>query len=187
LFGFKTDPCTIVAPDGSIRSTPQAQFTGSLIIIQGADVVVLPGDEIRRKLPNGTEEAFNVIDPVFYDEHFGPHFQIKVTRKGVFQPHTGGNYNLHVTGSNARINVGSQDHSTNISNTGDVFGDIVGALKSGVKDQQKLAELIQAVETMKAEKGKTGFVQAYQKFIGLAADHIGVITPFLPALTSLMG
>jgi hypothetical protein len=40
---------------------------------------------------------------------------------------------------------------------------------------------------MKNEKGKTGFVQAYQNFIGLAADHIGVITPFLPALTSLIG
>ncbi len=186
MFGFKTDPSTIIAPDGSIRSTPQAQFTGSLIIIQGANVVVLPGDEIRRKLPNGTEEAFNVIDPVFYNEHFGPHFQIKVSRKGAFPPHTGGNYSVNVTGPNARVNIGSHDQSTNI-NAGDVFGDIAAALESGVQDQQKRDTLIEAVEEMKRQQGKTGFIHAYQKFVGLAADHIGLISPFLPALTNLIG
>lgn len=178
----------IVAPDGSIRSRPRAQFAGSsLIVIQGRDIVVMPGDEIRRTLPNGTEEAFNVIDPVFYDEHFGPHFQIKVSRKVVFQPHSGGNYNVHVTGANARVNIASQDQSTNIASAGDLFGDIVGALKSEIRDEKKLADLLLAVEAMKSQKGETGFVQAYQKFIGLAADHIGVITPFLPALTNLIG
>ena len=34
--------------------------------------------------------------------------------------------------------------------------------------------------------GGTGFVGAYQKFVGLAADHMGVIGPFLPALTGLL-
>lgn len=186
MFGFKTHPCTIVAPDGSVRSTPKAQFSGSLVIIEGADVVVMPGDEIRRTLPNGTEEAFNVIDPVFYDEHFGPHFQIKVSRKGVFPVHTGGNYNVHVSGPNSRVNIASQDHSVNLV-AGDIFGEITTALKGGISDQRKLNELLDLVEEMKRERGGKGFVLAYQKFVGLAAEHVELISPFLPALANLIG
>ena len=187
MFGFKTDPCTIVASDGSIRATTRAQFAGSsLIVIQGADIVVMPGDEIRRKLPNGTEETFEVIDPVFYTERFGPHFQIKVTRKGVFPVNSGGNFNIHLSGSNSRVNIQSHDQSTNIT-ADNVFGEIATALKAGISDSQKLIELLAAVEEMKRERGRSGFVQAYQKFVGLAADHIGLISPFLPALTSLIG
>src|SRR6202035_5363064 len=67
LLGFKTHSCEIVAPDGSVRSSTQAQFTGDLIIIEGKETVVFTGDEIRRELPNGTDETFEVIDPTFYD------------------------------------------------------------------------------------------------------------------------
>jgi hypothetical protein len=150
---------------------------------------VLPGDEIRRKLPNGTEEAFQVIDPVFYNTgigSMGSHFQIKVKRKGAFEPHTGGNYNLNVTGSNARVNIGSTDQSTNIAIEGDIFGQIGTALKSGINDQEALKVLIDALDDMKRKKGQSGFVVAYQKFVSLAADHIGLIGPFLPALTNLI-
>jgi hypothetical protein len=186
MLGFKTHPCTIVAPDGSVRSTPSAHFAGSLITIQGADVVVMPGDEIRRLLPNGTEEVFDVIDPVFYDEHFGPHFQIKVSRKGAFPPHTGGNYNVHVSGPNSRVNIASQDHSVNLV-AGDIFGDVTTALRGGIADQQKLNELLELVEEMKRERGRKGFIHAYQKFVASAAEHVALIAPFLPALTNLLG
>jgi hypothetical protein len=188
LSAFKKDPCTIVAPDGAIRATPKAQFAGSsLVVIQGTDVVVMPGDEIRRKLPNGTGEAFNVIDPTFYDTGpFGPHFQIKVARKGVFPLNSGGNYTVHVSGPNSRVNIGSQDHSINVA-ADNVFGEITAALKAGISDQNKLAELLATVEEMKRERGRSGFMQAYQKFVGLAADHIGLVSPFLPALTNLLG
>jgi hypothetical protein len=56
-----------------------------------------------------------------------------------------------------------------------VFGEISTALKAGISDSQKLIELLAAVEEMKRERGRSGFVQAYQKFVGLAADHIGLI------------
>jgi hypothetical protein len=33
---------------------------------------------------------------------------------------------------------------------------------------------------------KKGFAKAYQNFIAAAADHITVLTPFLPALTNML-
>jgi len=188
VLGFKTHPCTIVGPDGIVRSKPQAQFAGAeLIVIKGANVVVHPGDEIRRELPNGTEEAFTVINPVFYDAHFGPHFQIKVRRKGMFPAHAGGNYNVSVTGSNARVNIGSHDQSTNVV-VGDIFGDICDALKSAIKDEEQLDSLLLATAEMRHEQGnREGFLPAYQKFISLAAEHMTVIAPFLPALAGMIG
>jgi hypothetical protein len=185
------EACTVVALDGTIRATRKAKFAGRDLIIFAAtaDAVVEPGDEIRRKLPNGTEEAFEVIDPTFYNvgvAGMGPHFQIKVRRKGTFPVNSGGNYTFHVSGSNSRVNVGSQDNSVNVV-ADSVFGDMASALRTGVGDQKKLDEILAALEDMKRERGRSGFLQAYQKFVAVCADHIGVVGPFLPALTSFLG
>jgi hypothetical protein len=186
---FQQDQSSIVAPDGTVRSTPLAQFAGRELIIIPGDVVVLPGDEIRRKLPNGTEEAFEVVDPTFYNHGLtgmGSHFQVKVRRKGAFPPRSGGNFTIHVAGTNSRVNVNSEDNSVNVA-ADTVFGDVASALRKGVNDPQKLQEILSALEEMKRERGGSEFLKAYQKFVGVCADHIGVISPFLPALTSMLG
>ncbi|MDO7837101.1 hypothetical protein Q4610_18820 [Sphingobium sp. HBC34] len=48
------------------------------------------------------------------------------------------------------------------------------------------AILVEAVKEMEKAKGTGRFVAAYQKFMGLIADHQGVITPFHPALARFM-
>ncbi|UTD27520.1 hypothetical protein [Bradyrhizobium sp. WD16] len=188
---FAEDPCTVVAPDGSLRVTRKALFAGRDLIVVAAtpDAMILPGDEIRRELPNGTEEVFEVIDPVFYKTGLtgkGPHYQVKVRRKGAYAAHTGGNYTIHVSGSNPRVNIHSQDHSVNVA-ADSVFGDVASALKDGVGDPRKLEEILASVESMKRERGGAGYIKAYQHFVSVCADHIGLVTPFLPALTSMLG
>jgi len=188
LLGFKTHKCDIVAPDGSIRSSPQAMFAGNdLITIKGSQTVVLPGDEIRRELPNGTDETFEVIDPVFYDTGvMGAHLQIKVKRKGAFPHRQGGNYSINISGANARVNIASTDQSHNVTVQGDIFGNIEAALRSNVSDQDRLDQILLSLNEMKEKRGHSGYVAAYQKFMAVVADHIGVVAPFLPALTSYM-
>jgi hypothetical protein len=187
LFGFKTHPCQIVAPDGSVRSSSQAQFTGDLIIIEGKDTVILPGDEIRRILPNGTDETFEVINPIFYDTGvMRPHFQVKVRRKGTFQHGQGGNYTINISGANARVNIASTDKSTNVMIQGDVFGNIEAALRAKVTDQGQLDQILSSLNELKNQRGQSGCIAAYQKFMAVAADHIGIVAPFLPALTAMM-
>lgn len=108
------DDIDVVAPDGSVRSRVKGYFSGKQFIIDDMTVDVREGDEIRRALPNGREEAFVVTDPKFYkDGHFGSHYQVSVARPRVFDKPSGGNYTISVSGENSRVNVGSTDNSFN--------------------------------------------------------------------------
>ncbi len=111
---IKPDDIDVVAPDGQVRSHVKGYYNGELFIIDDMTVDVRPGDEIRRLLPNGREETFVVGDPKFYnDGPFVSHYQVSITPRGVFDRHTGGNYTINLSGSNARVNIGSTDNSVN--------------------------------------------------------------------------
>jgi hypothetical protein len=47
---------------------------------------------------------------------------------------------------NARLKIGSHDHSRNIATQGNVFGDISTVLRGGVKNADELRQLLSAVE-----------------------------------------
>jgi hypothetical protein len=178
----------IVAPDGMVRASARGIFSGKQVTVFDSALIVFAGDEIRRKLPNGSEEAFEVVDPKFFDDFHGipANFQIDVRRKGVFEAGKGGNYSILVSGQNARVNVHSTDHSTNVASGGDIFGGLATAIQKGVQDENSRLAIIQAIALMKERQGKSGFHEAYRNFMSLAADHLGVILPFLPALAGML-
>lgn len=113
---FPKSKFEIIGSDGVVRCSVKAIHSGDTIVVPDASVVIQPGDEMRRTLPNGTDETFEVTDPRFHERfHSIPaHFQVKVRRKGTFPHNTGGNLNVTMSGPNARINVGSTDNSTNL-------------------------------------------------------------------------
>jgi hypothetical protein len=129
----------IVARNGTVRHRTKAIIDSNGVVIPDPLVVIEPGDEIRRRIPSGVEETFEVIDPVFH-ESFGSaipaHYQVKVRKKGTFREGTGGNYKVHVSGHNARVNIGSHDQSINTVSEGDIFGNISAALQTGVENAQ---------------------------------------------------
>lgn len=186
--GFPKSKFEIVGPDGSVRGETNAIHTGNTIIVLDVKLVILPGDEMRRSLPSGIDETYEVVDPVFHEKTFGvqPHYQVKVRRKGAYPHGTGGHFNITVSGANARVNVGSTDNSTNMVGSAAVFGDLTAAIKDGISDETQRDILLSSVQAMKEEHGGGGFVGAYQRFISVAADHFGVVGPFLPALASLL-
>jgi hypothetical protein len=141
---LKPSDIDIVAPDGTVRSQVKGYYagTGKEFIIDDMKVDVRPGDEIRRQLPNGKEEAFVVEDPKYIDsEHFGAHYRVSISRPHIFERHTGGNYHISVSGPNSRVNIKSQDSSTNLSVQGNVYNGIRQALAESVSDHNELSEL----------------------------------------------
>jgi hypothetical protein len=88
-------------------------------------------------------------------------------------------------GANARVNVGSNDHSVNSANDCSVFRDIETAAHA-IDDRQIRAAILSANRDMEKASSGPAFVGAYQKFIGLLADHLGVFGPMIPALTALL-
>lgn len=179
----------IVSPEGDVRSTGKGVFSGAKVVVFDDKLLVFAGDEIRRTLPNGADETFTVVDPVFYNRMSAipAHFQIDVRRKGTFPHGKGGYYNITVSGENARVNIGSTDNSTNVVNNSGVFADLINAIEGGVENVEQKAVLVEAVKDMEKAKGTGGFAASYAKFMGLAADHIGVVTPFLAPLASMIG
>lgn len=90
-----------------------------------------------------------------------------------------------VSGSNARANVGSTDQSTNQIVQGDVFGDLKAVIESGVSGEEQV-KILAALDDMRSKRGGPGFADAYQRFVTSAANHMQLVAPFLPALTTLL-
>jgi hypothetical protein len=178
---------TIVSPTGEVRSKAKAVLSSDLAVIHDGNAVISVGDEIRRILPNGQEEVFDVIDPTFYQGmgHIGAHYQVKIARKGTFAPHTGGNYTVHVTGDNSRVNIASLDQSTNVVTTNNVFQQLRDALAGDGEGTKSTSELLKLVTEMEKNQKNPGFGAAYQKFIAAAGDHMKIIGPFIPLLAKL--
>ena len=187
---FPQSDLDIVAPDGTLRARTKGIVHREKITLPDTSIVILVGDEIRRTLPNGTEETFTVIDPTYHQAfHTIPaHFDVKIQRKGNFPKGTGGHYTIHVSGANSRVNLHSIDNSNNtLHASGDVFSNASDALRRAVSDHQELAHLTQLLDEMKnSSEDKGHYLSVYQKFVTAAANHMTVLAPFIPALTSLL-
>jgi hypothetical protein len=177
---------TIFAPDGLVRAEPLALISEDQIRTEDVSIHVEPGDEIRRPLPNGRDEVFDVLD-VRYSEGLRtipPSYIIKVARRGSLihkSPQA-----ITVSGPNARVTFGN-DASTNISHQGDIVQQVVDAVEAQVDNAESRAALISALQELKAASEPASRLAAYQKLVAGAANHMTVLAPFLPALTNLLG
>jgi hypothetical protein len=185
---IKPDAIDIVAPDGSVRCTVQGYYGGTHFFVDDMKVDVREGDEIRRMLPNGRQEAFIVQDPKYYGRGLvGPaHYQVRVGRSKVFDRQTGGNYNIHVSGANSRVNFQSTDQSTNTIVGDNLFHEVRKALDDGVPHAEQRAYLKGLLDEMETAPDKKRFTTSYQSLIASAADHITILTPFLTPLAELV-
>ena len=93
-------------------------------------------------------------------------------------------YNLH--GNNPRVVINSQDYSINIANSKVVFDEIRKAVDLQIQDEKLKNGLQQKVEEMETSVGKGDFLKSYSDFVALAANHMTIIGPFLPALTQFL-
>jgi hypothetical protein len=186
MFESSKSDLKIVSPDGAIRSIERGLVDSKRIIIENIHAVILVGDEIRRTLPNGMEETFEVLDPICFT---GPlaHYEVRFRRKGTFPSGSGGNFMFHVSGANARVNVNSHDQSHNVAIGDSVFAELKNKIKSDVSDDEDRSRLLTAIESMQERvNDRPAFATAYQKFIASAANHMTLIAPFLPAITNLL-
>lgn len=175
----------IVSPEGEVRANVRAYWSES-IIIEDVSIDVKEGDEIRRQLPNGNDEVFIIDDPkcnvggIFTD-----HYRLKISRKKNYPHGQGGHYSVTISGHNSSVNIGLGNTSTNISH-GDVYSQIERALSDDKANQEAVAELKVLLREIKMAQTQPERLSAYQRFIAKAANHMVILTPFLPQLTALL-
>lgn len=98
----------------------------------------------------------------------------------------GNTYIFNIKDGNANIN--SVDNSTrtvnNITNETELFDKMLGVASNIADDTKK--ELIDAIRDMQMNYGKPSLKEMYYKFIEIAANHMSLFAPFLPALTEML-
>lgn len=92
-------------------------------------------------------------------------------------------YNLH--GGNSRIYNQSQDYSSNVINesSNNVFNQLKQVVNDNIVDNELILNLLSELEEA---KGKANYLEKYKVFIANAANHMTLLSPFLPALTALI-
>lgn len=86
-----------------------------------------------------------------------------------------------------KVNINSTDNSINIEISAmSIFASLCDAIKKSDIEIQSKNNLVQSIEAMEDSVGSPGFAAKYKDFIQNAANHMSVISPFIPALTSLL-
>lgn len=144
------------------------------------------GDQIERLLPNNKTEKYLVVDPGYKPAFMTipETYECKVQKENGSVAETGQTvYNIH--GHNARVYSHSQDYSANTLHFNDdnVFSELASAIRCTIPDS---AELITLIKDMQENKGKSTFLTTYQNFVAAAANHMTIISPFIPQLTQML-
>jgi hypothetical protein len=169
---FDKDKVDLKKLNGSGADGIVATVAGSdLIVIKSNKYIIDVGDLLTRKLSNGAEETYQVVDPKYYETtpgSSGPHYQLKVKKLGVPEARAAFQHIVYnVTGNNARVNVDSVDNSTNIANV-HAAGEQIGVLRKEIESldlspetKTEALEVLDAVEDqLGQEKPKRSVVMA---------------------------
>jgi hypothetical protein len=62
---------------------------------------------------------------------------------------------------------------------------MANAVKEQIPEEKRRGEILAALEDLQHANTKESFGQKYQRLISIAADHITVLMPFLPALAAM--
>lgn len=181
-----TDTLKLTKPDGRTFEGIKAAVSAKGIAIMDVNLPLETGDCLSRTLPNGSVEEFLVDDPGFQSAwlEIPAEYNVKYRKRGV--PQSLGPSQFVVSGPNARINIHSQDYSTNtVSDPAKVFADLRQLVETAVADADRLA-IRKALDEMEAARGTSTFRDHYLRFMSIAADHLTLFAPFLPALAQLL-
>lgn len=159
LMGFSslmTDTVSVLKKDGNRFDGVRASVQSDKIFISGATLLIESGDLIQRRMSNGGEETFEVIDPGFHEKfHSIPAgYQMTVKKLGIPEAKAAvQNITYNIAGHNARINQNSVDNSTNVVNVNPDAIELIAALRSTVEraglspeEEHSAVEVIDAVD-----------------------------------------
>ncbi len=150
------DTVSLIKKNGERVDNIKASVQSKKIFIQRSDVLIQTGDLIQRKMSNGGEETYEIIDPGFHEGLGRIPAGYQMTHKKLGLPETEKaihNITYNVSGANARVNNNSVDNSTNVMNLNTDIVEHISMLRQEIQrlitsqEQQKEAlEVVDAIE-----------------------------------------
>jgi hypothetical protein len=94
----------------------------------------------------------------------------------------------HVYGHNPHWNINSSDHSVNtVTLTSEqIFARLKEKIAADIPGTEERAALVGKLEELEQAQNTPSFGHKYAEFIAIAANHMGLIAPFIPALTEML-
>jgi hypothetical protein len=186
---FDASRLSLVKQDGTRINDIYAHVQPTMIFIDDASLPIEEGDRFLRRLPNGLAERYLVLDRGYWDgPGMRPHYQVKVRKETSFRVERQAATVYNVRGANPRVSVNSFDASVNVVTTAapSVFQQIKKVINDTVPEDGRRAELLNQVDNLERAQGTPSFLERYKAFMAVAADHLTLLSPFLPALTQML-
>jgi hypothetical protein len=187
------DKVTLVKKNGSKRFENIRASVQSTKIFTNYDptIPIEDGDVFERTLTNGIVERYTILDAGFKQGMGGinSHYQSVVRKQTRIDPLAQpGQIVYNLIGPNARVNIQSVDSSTNLVEVepAELFDRIRETIGKSVQDGEMLEKLQEKVTELEKAQGTTGFKARYQEFVALAANHMTLLAPFIPALSQML-
>lgn len=185
-----TDTVSVLKQNGRTFEGIKASVQSDKIFIQGTEPLIEIGDLIRRKMSNGAEETFRVLDPGFHEKfHSIPAgYQMRVVKLGVPEAAKAiQNITYNITGHNARLNQNSVDNSTNVVSVNPDVVELLVALRSEISrmdlspEQMRAAsELLDTAEAqIQGGKPSKPVLSAVLKALPHAANVTAIVSSLL--------
>lgn len=185
-----TDTVSVLKQNGDLFEGIKASVQSDKIFIEGAQLLIETGDLVRRKMSNGGEETFRVLDPGFHEKfHAIPAgYQMKVVKLGV--PEAARyiqNITYNVSGHNARINQNSVDNSHNVVSVNPDAVELLSALRGEISRmglppalERDASELLDSAEAqIQSGKPSKPVLSALLKALPHAANVAAIVSSIL--------
>jgi hypothetical protein len=186
---FDVSRISLVKQDGTRINDINAHVQPTMIFIDDASLPIEEGNRLLRRWPNGLEERYLVLDRGYWDgPGMRPHYQVKVRKETGLCVERQAATVYNVQGANPRVRVNSLDASVNVVTTAatSVFEQIKQTITDTVPDDGRREELLIHTEDLERAQGTPSFLERYKAFMAVAADHLTLLSPFLPALTQML-
>lgn len=150
------DSVTLLKKNGNRVDGIKASVQSKKIFINRSDILIETGDLIQRKMSNGGEETYEVIDPGFHEGFEGIEAHYQMTHRKLGLPEAKAavqSITYNISGPNARVNNHSTDNSVNTVNINPNVAEHISMLRQEVKrllpqqDQQPALEVVDAIES----------------------------------------
>lgn len=94
---------------------------------------------------------------------------------------------ISIDGDNSRVTINSTDSSINskIVNSENVFEELRTVIENEIENLEEKSKLLRQIDEMNTSQGTENYKTQYTNFIASAANHITIIAPFIPILTTL--
>lgn len=188
------DTIDLLKSDGTKKSGLKASVQKNKVFMDANGIMVEPGDLIIRRMSNGAEETYRVIDPGFHESFHGieANYQMEVHKLGLPEAKSAvQSITYNITGNNARINQNSIDNSTNFVQIDSRALQYIEELRKEIEnstlsaaDKADAKEVIDEIEgAFRSGNPKKSIVAALLKSL----PHVANVTSIASAIAALVG